>query len=167
MPPRTPRLAKPKGLAPSAAAIHLARQRRAELQATLPDPSDEDLPKLIGERPEAVALEDIMGEFDIRFIGSRLASTRQQKLAAYQTLIGLASAVPAMQVQIPWSKLAQAIIGDLLELPEAVAAVGTEGMASGLAMMLARGGFGQSPGAPAPGPSGAITEAQGAGAPAL
>ena len=129
--------------------------------------SDEDLPKLVGERPEHVDLADIMGEFDIRFIGSRLASTRQQKLAAYQTLIGLASAVPAMQVQIPWSKLAQAIIGDLLELPEAVAAVGTEGMASGLAMMLARGGFGQSPGAPAPGPSGAITEAQGAGAPAL
>jgi hypothetical protein len=119
-----------------------------------------DLPRLVGEQPEFAWIGDIMGEFDIQFQGSRLAATRAQKLAAYDRLIAL-SQVPSVQLQIPWQKLLGRMIGDLMELPEVAAAVGTEAVPNAIAMALAQG----QKGAPASAsPSQAITPAQGAGA---
>jgi hypothetical protein len=124
--------------------------------------AEEDLPRLVGELPNPVPLGTIMGDFDVRFTGSRLAATRAQKLAAYDRLVAL-SQVPAVQLQVPWPKLLERMIGDLMELPEVAAeiATGTQLMPNAMAMALAQGGKG----APAPAsPSGASTTMQELGA---
>lgn len=53
--------------------------------------SSEELARRIGERPEPVALADIMADFDIRFVGSRNYERKTQKLAMIDQAIRLMS----------------------------------------------------------------------------
>ena len=86
---------------------------------------DEDgLQARVGEMPEPAQLSDIMGDFDIRFVGSRMAMSRQEKLQSYDRLVALSTAVPALQGLIPWQQIAQNLVGDILELPEVAAQIG-------------------------------------------
>ena len=51
----------------------------------------EDLINRVGEMPESVWIGDIMGDFDIQFVGTRNAVGKQMKLQAFDRLIGEAS----------------------------------------------------------------------------
>ena len=84
----------------------------------------EGLQRRVGEMPEPVWIGDIQGDFDIRFIGSRMAMSRQQRLQAMDRLITYASVNPVFAAMLPNLQLAQELIGDTLELPEIAAMVG-------------------------------------------
>jgi len=104
---------------------------------------DESLQRRIGMEPET-SLSDIMGDFEVEFIGSRMSLNRQQKLQAYQTLASLAPAFPALQLIMPTQELAKELVGDMLELPEVASAIGSAGqeqnvMQNAAAMQLAGG----------------------------
>lgn len=105
----------------------------------------EGLQKRIGEQPESVWIGDIMGEFDVEFVGTRMSMSRQEKLQSYQTLAGIAGAIPPLQAQIPWTDIARELVGDVLQLPEVAARMQDPRMvAMNMAMMQALG-----PGGPA------------------
>ena len=84
----------------------------------------EGLQRRVGEMPEPAWIGDIQGDFDIRFVGSRMAMSRQQKMQAYDRLISYASVNPVFAAMLPNIQLAQELIGDTLELPEVAAMVG-------------------------------------------
>lgn len=85
--------------------------------------STEGLRERIGEQPQGAWIGDIMGDFDIKFVGSRMAMTRQQKLQAYQMLAAMAATNPVFATIVPWQDMAAEIIGDILELPEVAARI--------------------------------------------
>jgi hypothetical protein len=103
----------------------------------------DDLKKRVGELPDPGWIGDIMGDFDVRFVGSRVAMSRPMKMQAIQTLAQLAAVMPAFQMMLPSGLLAQHVVGDLLELPEiAAAAGGTENVVMNtLLAHLAGGGM--------------------------
>ena len=78
----------------------------------------------VGEMPEPIWIGDIQGDFDVKFIGSRMAMSRQQKLQAMDRLISYASVNPVFAALLPNLQLAQEFIGDTLELPDIAAMVG-------------------------------------------
>ena len=84
----------------------------------------EDLKKRVGEVPDPFWIGDILGDFDIRFVGSRNAMSNQEKLMSLQTLAQFGTAFPAFQAMMPNAELAQMIVGDILNLPEAAAQIG-------------------------------------------
>jgi len=86
----------------------------------------EALADRVGEQPNPAWIGDIMGDFDVKFTGSRQAMSRQEKLQAYDRLAGLTAAIPAAQAQVPWNEILQHLIGQVLELPEVAAKVGNE-----------------------------------------
>jgi hypothetical protein len=94
-----------------------------------------------------------MGDYDVTFVGSRLAMTRQQKLQSVDRLVSMAMAIPAFQVALPSVDMAKWIIGDLLELPELAAGVGDQQsmMLNALMMQMAGGKQGSPQAAQAPG----------------
>lgn len=115
----------------------------------------EDLKRRIGDEPESAWLGDIMGEFDVSFVGSRMMANRQTKLQAFDRLISYAQSVPAFQAILPNQEIAQYVIGDLLELPAVAAKIGNPQavLANILAMkQLGPGGAGNNgvPTSPAP-----------------
>ena len=81
----------------------------------------EDLAMRVGERPEPVWIGTILGDFDIRFLGSRKAMSRQMKLQSFDRLVAISGAIPALAMQLPLDQLGQYLIGELLELPEIAA----------------------------------------------
>lgn len=85
----------------------------------------EGLSHRIGQQPEPYWIGDIMGDFDIRFVGSRLAMSRQEKLQSYDRLVSLAGAVPEFRMMVPWQQIAQRLIGEELELPEVAGLIGS------------------------------------------
>jgi hypothetical protein len=85
----------------------------------------EGLEHRVGSMPQPYWIGDIMGEFDIRFIGSRLAISRQEKLQSYDRLIAMSGAVPEFRMQVPWQQIGQRIIGEELELPEVAGLLGS------------------------------------------
>lgn len=105
---------------------------------------EEGLAQRIGEQPAAVWIGDIMADYDVEFVGSRMSNNRQQKLQAFQTLASLAAVIPAFQMVLPTIELAQEITGDLLELPEVAARIGQDQgvMATNLMAMMAMGNKG-------------------------
>ena len=64
----------------------------------------EDLANRIGESETTVALADILLDFDIEFIGSRVDSTREQELQQFREIIA-ASANPIVAQIVPWVDL--------------------------------------------------------------
>jgi hypothetical protein len=65
---------------------------------------DADLAQRVGEMPEPAALADIMGDFDLEFIGSRLDGTKAEKLAAFREAFGL-GANPIATAMMPWGPM--------------------------------------------------------------
>ncbi len=104
----------------------------------------DDLKKRVGELPEPVWIGDIMGDFDIRFVGSRRAISRQAKMQAWDRVMAMAQTIPAFQMALPTIEMAKAMIGDLLELPELAAKIGNpqNALMNALAMQIAAGGGG-------------------------
>lgn len=84
----------------------------------------DELKKRVGEIPDPLWIGDILGDFDIRFVGSRNAMSNQEKLASLQTLAQFGTAFPAFQAMMPNAQLAQMIVGDILNLPDAAAQIG-------------------------------------------
>lgn len=84
----------------------------------------EGLQARVGQLPKPAWIGDIQGDFDIKFVGSRMAMTRQQKLQAFDRLIAYASAVPQVALFMPQLQILQMYIGDVLELPEVAGMVG-------------------------------------------
>ena len=82
---------------------------------------NEALAKRIGQLPEGVWVGDIMGDYDIAFVGTRNAVSRQTKMQAYDRLIGLASALPQVAQQVPWTEVLRDLFADVLQLPEVAA----------------------------------------------
>lgn len=118
----------------------------------------------IGEQPESdVDLTSIMGDFDIRFVGSRMAMSRQAKLQAIDRALAYIAQIPAAQAALPTMELMAYIFGDLLEVPELASLIGNpEAMKANVAAMTA---FGRAPGGsqPATPSAGGIPVAQAAG----
>jgi hypothetical protein len=83
------------------------------------------LKKRIGELPENIWIGDIMADFDIEFIGTRQQTSRQMKLQAFDRLVAYANTNPGFAYMLPQDKLAAAIVGDWLELPELIPSIGT------------------------------------------
>jgi hypothetical protein len=82
----------------------------------------EALTDRVGEIPEPIWLGDIMGDFDVQFVGTRNAISKQMKMQAYDRLIGIGTAMPAAAQRIPWDKVFADLFGDVLQLPEVAAA---------------------------------------------
>lgn len=86
----------------------------------------EDLANRIGESESVVALGDILEDFDIHFIGSRVEGTREQDLQAFREIITFA-ATPFAQL-VPWipllreffSKLGQDEIASMVGNPQLI-----------------------------------------------
>lgn len=117
--------------------LALLRRYQQFLQGT------DDLKLRVGELPESGWIGDIMGDFDVRFSGSRQAMTRQAKLQNIDRIIAYASAVPAFQIALPNIEIAQWMIGQLMELPEIAAKIGDpQAMLVNLLAMQAGGGGG-------------------------
>jgi hypothetical protein len=85
---------------------------------------DEDLRLRVGAMPQPIWIGDIMGDFDIAFVGSRQAISRQEKLQAYDRLAAMTAALPQAGLQVPWQLLLSTIVGDVLELPDVAALIG-------------------------------------------
>ena len=83
----------------------------------------DELKQRVGELPEPAWIGDIMGDFDIQFIGSRLVNTRQDKLQAYDRLTAMALQVPQFGLMVPWDQIGRAMVGDVLDLPEVAAKI--------------------------------------------
>jgi hypothetical protein len=81
----------------------------------------EGLRARVGELPEPVWIGTIMGDFDIEFVGSRMAMSRSEKLQSFDRLTALAAAVPPLQAMIPWDQIARELVGEVLQLPEIAA----------------------------------------------
>lgn len=84
----------------------------------------EDLKKRVGELPDPFWIGDIMADFDIRFVGSRNAMTRQEKLQGFDRLAAYSASSPAFQMMLPNLEIAQWVTGELLGLQEIAAQVG-------------------------------------------
>ena len=119
----------------------------------------DDLKRRVGEDPEPVWIGDIMGEFDVRFVGSRQAMSRQMKLQAYDRLTAMSASVPAFMALIPWQEIGRELIGDTLELPEVAAKIGNPQsvlMNTLLSRVLGQGGPAGNGVASSPQPAGAL-----------
>jgi hypothetical protein len=119
----------------------------------------------VGEQPASVWIGTIMGDFDVEFVGSRMALSRQEKLQSLDRLTAMASAVPPLQAVIPWMDIATYMVDDLLQLPEIAAKMPDPAtLMANMQMMQTLGpGASNGNGAPtAPEPSG-LLPAQAAG----
>ena len=87
-------------------------------------PDTEALKQRVGELPEPFWIGDISGDFDVRFVGSRMAMSRQQKLQAFDRAMAYAASVPGAAALLPNLQIWQMLFGEVLELPEIAAMVG-------------------------------------------
>lgn len=86
--------------------------------------TSEDLAKRIGQQPRPTWIGDVLGDFDIKFMGSRMVGSRQLKLQAFDRIMNYARVSPAFQAILPNQEIAEYVVNDLLELPEVAAAIG-------------------------------------------
>ena len=84
----------------------------------------EDLKRRVGEIPDPFWIGDILGDYDVRFVGSRNAMSNQEKLQAVDRLISMGTAFPAFQAFMPNIEVGQMIVGELMGLPEAAGQIG-------------------------------------------
>ncbi len=106
----------------------------------------DDLKKRVGEIPDPFWIGDIMGDFDVRFVGSRNAMSNQEKLQGFDRLVSYAGVVPAFQAFLPNMEISQMIVGEWMGLHEAAAQIGDPRLAQQnadlSAQMAAAGGQG-------------------------
>jgi len=65
----------------------------------------QEIARRVGQSELPVSILEIMGDFDIKFIGSRQLSNRVQKIEAFREINAAASANPAAAPLIPWIML--------------------------------------------------------------
>jgi hypothetical protein len=107
-------------------------------------PDTEALKMRVGEQPEPIWLGDIMGDFDVEFVGSRQLASGAQKMQNYDRLIATATAVPPLMMQIPWDMIGRDLVGEALQLPEVAAKMADpQTMLVNLLLSRAAGGGGQ------------------------
>ena len=127
----------------------------------------DDLKRRVGELPDPFWIGDILGDFDIRFVGSRNAMSNQEKLQAVDRLISMGMAVPAFQAFMPNLEIGQMIVGELMGLPDAAAQIGDpQTMMQNMALTQAMGqagATGPQNGVPATGQPPGMLPAQAAG----
>ena len=110
-------------------------------------PDTPALMQRVGELPESAWIGDIMGDFDIQFVGSRMSFSRQQKLQAVDRIIALASVVPQAMAGINWEEFLKNVIGDTMELPDVAAFMADpQMMMRNIMMARVMGGIGASNG---------------------
>lgn len=90
----------------------------------------------VGEIPEPVWIGTIMGDFDVEFVGSRMALSRQEKLQSYDRLTAMSAAIPPLQALIPWMEIAREMVDDVLQLPEVAARMRDPNMVMANMMMM-------------------------------
>jgi hypothetical protein len=123
----------------------------------------------VGELPESAWLGDIMGDFDIQFVGTRNAISRQVKLQAYDRLVALSQAMPQMvAARVPWDKVLERLFGEILQAPEIGAVFASDQASQGTMLnnmiLQAMAQQGEQGGAPNTGQSPGLTAEQAAGA---
>jgi hypothetical protein len=131
----------------------------------------QDLVDRVGELPESTWLGDIMGDFDVQFVGTRNAISRQVKLQAYDRLVALSQAMPQMvAARVPWDKVLERLFGEILQAPEIGAVFSAPDAQAGTMMnnmilqaMAAQAGADQG-GAPTTGQPPGLSPEQAAGA---
>lgn len=131
---------------------------------------NEALIERVGELPESTWIGDIMGDFDIQFVGTRNAISRQVKLQAYDRLVALSQAMPQMvAARVPWDKVLSTLFGEILQAPEIAQVFATPEQEQGAMMnnmiLQAMASQGEQAGAPNTGQPAGLGEAQAAGAP--
>lgn len=99
---------------------------RASLRRCQQFLDSEGLVMRVGEMPEPVWIGDIMGDFDVRFVGSRKAISRQEKLQSLDRLVALGTAIPQFRMVVPWTELANDVIGNWMQLPEVAVKIGSQ-----------------------------------------
>jgi hypothetical protein len=129
----------------------------------------QDLVDRVGELPESAWLGDIMGDFDIQFVGTRNAISRQVKLQAYDRLVALSQAMPQMvAARVPWDKVLERLFGEILQAPEIGAVFASDQASQGTMLnnmiLQAMAQQGEQGGAPNTGQSPGLTAEQAAGA---
>jgi hypothetical protein len=125
----------------------------------------------VGESPESVWVGTIMGDFDIQFVGTRNAISRQIRLQAYDRLIALSQVMPAIvATRVPWGKVLEVLFGEILQAPEIAATFAAPEEQQGeilnnmiLQAMAQQAGLGEG-GVPQTGQAPGLGEAQAAGA---
>jgi hypothetical protein len=102
----------------------IAKSMFRRYQQFLPD--SEALALRVGELPEPAWIGDIMGDFDFKFVGSRIEAGRAEKLQSFDRLTALAAAIPQANLLLPWMAILPEFVGDVLEMPEAAALIGNQ-----------------------------------------
>jgi hypothetical protein len=91
-------------------------------QEILPENDPTEISRRIGESAYPVRLSDIMAEFDVEFIGSRMEGTKAQQLQTFREISNLGQN-PVAQQLIPWVPLLRKWFNDL-GAPDIAAMVG-------------------------------------------
>jgi hypothetical protein len=112
--------------------------------------------------PDSIWLGDIMGDFDIRFVGTRNALSKQMKMQAYDRLISMMQVMPQQFQKVDLTKVLIDMFGDVLDLTEVAADLAQPSsqmdamQQNALLQMLQQATGGGQPGAPpqAPQPAG-------------
>jgi hypothetical protein len=84
----------------------------------------EDLIVRVGAQPESVWIGDIMGDFDIQFVGTRNAVSVQMKMQAFDRLIAMMQVMPQAFQRVDMIKVLQQVFGEFLNFPEVAADLG-------------------------------------------
>ena len=93
----------------------LGRGLLKRYQQFLEDSSE--LEDRVGELPEGVWIGSIMGDFDVQFVGTRNAVSKQMKLQGIDRLIAMAQVMPEQFARVPMDKVLAELFGDVLNLP--------------------------------------------------
>jgi hypothetical protein len=113
-------------------------------QEILPENDEMEVRRRIGESAYPVKLSDIMAEFDVEFVGSRIEGNKAQELQTYREIANLAANPVAAQL-IPWIPLLRKWFNSMGS-PDIAAMVGNPQLMQ-LNMLLTQiGGGGQAQG---------------------
>lgn len=120
----------------------IAKDTLTLYQQFLP-PDDDEIRLRIGELPEPVFIEEVMADYDVKFIGSRQNHDRETRLRSLIEVGAVAGQSPVFQL-FPWMEWMVRVLraADLHEL-EAFVADPTAVQVHSLLAQIARGGAGQ------------------------
>jgi hypothetical protein len=99
----------------------LGRGLLKRYQQFLEDTSE--LEDRVGELPEGIWIGDIMGDFDVQFVGTRNAVSKQMKLQGIDRMIAMAQVMPEQFARVPMDKVLAELFGDVLNLPSVAEAM--------------------------------------------
>jgi hypothetical protein len=119
----------------------------------------------IGEQPTPFLIDQIMGDFDVYFTGSRQIQSHQQRLQGWDRIVSMAASVPAFQMLLPTLQMMRRMIGDDMDMPDVAAQIGDpqQMMMNALAMQMGGGSGPAQNGVPPSGEPSGMLPAQSAG----